>query len=223
MSAFSRHSPNKSASRLDMRSSQRLPTMMARVERALKKLYGQYLLSRASRIVLGGVPQELSGWSVTNRDVLDVTVREDFARYWEPGTRKAFFAEHVWEHLEEWQAIRANANCFEFLKPGGRLRLAVPDGLHPEALYIENVRPGGTGAGAEDHKVLYTYRTLLAGLSRVGFDVELLEYWDEAGSFHCRQWSDHGGRVNRSSRFDRRNVISPLSYTSLIVDAVKPA
>ena len=196
--------------------------MIAWLRTTLEKLYLQLMLKRSSRIVLGGVPRELSGWGVTNRDMVDVADREDFARYWRPGTRAVFFAEHVWEHLEEWEAISANANCFEFLKPGGRLRLAVPDGLHPDPVYLEHVKPGGAGAGAEDHKVLYTYRSLAAGLSSVGFEVQLLEYWDESGRFHFSEWPDHAGRVNRSSRYDRRNMITPLSYTSLIVDAVKP-
>jgi len=45
------------------------------------------------------------------------------------------------------------------------LRVAVPDGFHPNPGYIERVKPGGTGPGAGDHKILYTYRTLSAILS----------------------------------------------------------
>ena len=56
--------------------------------------------------------------------------------------------------------MQVNANCYEFLRPGGRLRIAVPDGFHPEPGYIEYVRPGGTGIGADDHKVLYNYQSL---------------------------------------------------------------
>lgn len=39
----------------------------------------------------------------------------------------AFSAEHVWEHLSLHDAHRATRNCFRNLRPGGRLRLAVPD------------------------------------------------------------------------------------------------
>lgn len=43
------------------------------------------------------------------------------------GLADAFLAEHVWEHLSLEDAHRATRNCYRFLRPGGRLRLAVPD------------------------------------------------------------------------------------------------
>lgn len=39
----------------------------------------------------------------------------------------AFLAEHVWEHLSLDDAHRATRNCERHLRPGGHLRLAVPD------------------------------------------------------------------------------------------------
>ena len=41
--------------------------------------------------------------------------------------------------------------------PGGNFRIAVPDGFHTDPSYIENVKPGGTGEGSEDHKNLFNY------------------------------------------------------------------
>lgn len=180
-------------------------------------------ISHAQKIMLGSGPVLLpEGWVATNKDRLDVTLRKDFARYWKPASLACFFAEHVWEHLEREEAIKANANCFEFLRKGGRLRVAVPDGFHPDPVYRTWISPGGNGPGAKEHKVCYTYRELASELASVGFEVELLEYWDEKGHFHFVNWNDESGRVNRSSRYDQRNVIAPLSYTSLIVDAIKP-
>lgn len=43
------------------------------------------------------------------------------------GLVDAFLAEHVWEHLSLEDAHRAARNCHDYLHPGGRLRLAVPD------------------------------------------------------------------------------------------------
>lgn len=43
------------------------------------------------------------------------------------GLADAFVAEHVWEHLSLADAHRAAQNCHRYLRPGGRLRLAVPD------------------------------------------------------------------------------------------------
>jgi len=131
-------------------------------------------------------------------------------------------AEHVWEHLTPHDTALANLNCYTFLKRGGRLRLAVPDGFHPDPAYIDYVRPNGNGAGADDHKILYNYKIMKANLEKVGFTVELLEYWDEAGKFHGCNWTDEGGHIRRSSRYDERNQHGKLAYTSLIVDAIKP-
>jgi predicted SAM-dependent methyltransferase len=102
------------------------------------------------------------------------------------------------------------------------LRIAVPDGFHPDPDYIEYVRPGGTGAGADDHKVLYNYKLLSEQLRRAGFEVTLLEYWDENGDFHFRPWSSRDGYISRSRDHDERNQNGTLAYTSLIVDAIKP-
>jgi predicted SAM-dependent methyltransferase len=94
--------------------------------------------------------------------------------------------------------------------------------LHPDSAYIDYVRPGGTGVGADDHKILYTYKTMTQRLEKAGFRVKLLEYWDEGGKFHYIDWTDEGGRIKRSRRYDDRNKDGKLGYTSLIVDAVKP-
>ena len=131
------------------------------------------------------------------------------------------FAEHVWEHLTDEQTRLANDNCYRFLKKGGRLRLAVPDGNHPDQDYIDYVKPKGQGWGADDHKILYDYRLMTSRLEKSGFKVRLLEYWDEDGKFHFNEWSNDYGRVKRSSRNDSRNSGGELKYTSLIIDAVK--
>lgn len=188
----------------------------------LGAVFRRLRLRHAKKIVIGASGIGVPGWIATEQKELDVTKWDSFARYWSPGTRRAFFAEHVWEHLTPAEADAANANCFGFLARGGRLRIAVPDGLHPDPLYREHVAVGGTGPGAEDHKVLYNYHTLRRPLETAGFDVELLEYWDEEGKFHARDWASAHGHVLRSKNFDPRNQGGELRYTSLIVDAIKP-
>ena len=111
--------------------------------------------------------------------------------------------------------------CWRYLKPGGYLRLAVPDGFHRDPAYIEYVRPGGTGAGADDHQVLYTYRSLGALLEKAEFEVTCLEHFDEDGAFHCQNWDVDDGLIHRSIRHDARNQDGQPNYTSLIVDAYK--
>jgi predicted SAM-dependent methyltransferase len=176
----------------------------------------------AKKVIIGAAGIPCPGWVETEQHLLDVNERSSFLQYWRPASISAFLAEHVWEHLEEESAEIANRNCFEFLEPGGWLRLAVPDGFKPDPEYVDWVRPGGTGPGAEDHKILYNYKMLRAKLERSGFRVVLLEYWDENGDFHFQDWSSADGHVRRSRRYDPRNQNRPLVYTSLIADAIRP-
>lgn len=161
-------------------------------------------------------------WIPTDIDMLDIT------KYWNWINillyRKVanIMAEHVWEHLNERDTILANKNCFKFLRRGGKLRIAVPDGFKPDPDYINYVKPGGYGAGAEDHKILYNYKSMKQSLESTGFKVELLEYWDENGMFHFNEWTSSEGHIKRSKRFDSRNQNAELKYTSLIVDAIRP-
>ena len=179
-------------------------------------------LTDAPRIVVGAASTRLPGWISTNRATLDLTRREDWQRWFGRKPIRALLAEHVWEHLSPGDAALAVRLCFDHLAPGGRLRLAVPDGLHPDPGYVDSVRPGGTGAGADDHQVLYDYRSLGSLLGDAGFIVEPLEYFDEAGVFHQSPWDPADGMVVRSARFDPRNAGGKLAYTSVIADARKP-
>jgi predicted SAM-dependent methyltransferase len=174
------------------------------------------------RIVLGAGHKRLPGWVATDIHELNILEGEDWERYFADNSIDVLLAEHVWEHLTLEQGSAAAALCFRFLQPGGYLRVAVPDGLHPDSDYIEWVRPGGSGPGAEDHKQLFDYKTFSGMFSEAGFDVNLLEYFDGSGAFHCRDWSPEDGMIDRSSRFDHRNRGQDLKYTSLILDAVKP-
>ena len=160
-------------------------------------------------------------WFSCDIHTLDITDRDNWERLVGSVKLNNIFAEHVWEHLSKEDVVLANSNCYKFLKKGGRLRIAVPDGFHPDKRYIDYVKPNGTGAGADDHKALYNYKTLSEVLENEGFKIELLEYWDEEGKFHFREWSTENGKVIRSRRFDQRNKNGKLNYTSLIIDAVK--
>jgi predicted SAM-dependent methyltransferase len=173
------------------------------------------------RLVVGASGIDQDGWIPTDQSYLDLLKPRQWRRYFEPGSLHAVFAEHVWEHLTPEEALTAARTCAEFLAAGGYVRVAVPDGLNPDPAYIAGVRPGGTGAGADDHKVLYTYRTLSEVFERAGFRVRLLEYFDEAGQFHAEPWDVKDGLVRRSARFDPRNTDGKLVYTSVILDATK--
>jgi predicted SAM-dependent methyltransferase len=173
------------------------------------------------RIVIGASGFFDPGWIPTDIDLLNLLKPEQWARYLGDGSLDALLAEHVWEHLPADKAVIAARTCHRFLRPGGYLRAAVPDGFHPDPAYIDWVKPGGVGPGCEDHHVLFNYRTFAAVFQSAGFEVRLLEFFDETGRFHFTDWDIAGGKIGRSARFDERNAGGKLNYTSLILDAIK--
>jgi len=174
------------------------------------------------QLVIGAAGVGQAGWLSTDIELLNLLLPETWAEHLSDDSVDALLAEHVWEHLTPEQGVTAARTCFRFLRPGGHLRVAVPDGCHPDASYITMVEPGGTGDGADDHKVLYTHETFQATFEQAGFEVRLLEYFDAGGEFHRADWSPKEGFIHRSAENDRRNQEGKLVYTSLILDAVKP-
>ena len=174
------------------------------------------------KIVIGAASDRDEGWCSTDIEYLDLLDRSDWERYF--GERKVdrLLAEHVWEHLSPADGRRAAQMCFDYLVPGGTLRAAVPDGLHPDPEYIEYVDVGGEAGGSSPHKVLYDQKSFSELFEAVGFEVRPLEYFDSSGEFHAVDWDLEGGVIKRSKRFDHRNVGGELKMTSVIVDAVKP-
>ena len=175
------------------------------------------------RIVVGSCGIVEPGWTATDIECLNLLRETDWQRYFIPDSIAVILAEHVWEHLASAEGFAAAKLCHRYLKPGGHLRIAVPDGFHPDPAYIELTRVGGIGAGADDHQVLYNHETLGQLLVDTGFEVEWLEYFDEARAFHFREWDPADGMIHRSQRFDVRNRDGRRHYTSLLADARKHA
>jgi predicted SAM-dependent methyltransferase len=176
------------------------------------------------KIIVGAGNTHQLGWTSLQQADLDITNRFQWARRFAPASLDAVLAEHVFEHLTLAEGYAAARNCFEYLKRGGYLRVAVPDGLHPDPQYIAWVRPGD-GWNGDDHKELYDYRNLSKLLTKSGFTVRLLEWWDESGDLHINEWSQDLGNISRcyghwyTSLFLNSVVCS--QYTSLIIDAFK--
>lgn len=198
----------------DLRQYLRRRYMSSRLKRQARK--------RPLRIVLGSGEVPVPGWVLTDIDQLNVLQAGDWEAYFSADSVDAILAEHVWEHFSAEDAVTAAGLCWKYLCPGGRLRVAVPDGYHPDEDYRAAVAPGGSGPGAMDHQVLYTWITLRTVFERAGFEVALLEYFDEQGRFHAAAWDPEDGKIRRSARFDPRNRQGVLRYTSIILDAIKP-
>jgi predicted SAM-dependent methyltransferase len=177
--------------------------------------------SAQKRIVIGAGGICAPDWVPTEMEFLDLLAPGDWERLLQPGSLAAILAEHVWEHLEPADAQAAARTCFRYLRPGGHLRAAVPDGLHADPAYIASVKVGGSGAGADDHRVLYRYDTFAAVFESVGFKVKHYEYFDETGRFNCLPWDPRDGMIWRSMRYDDRNRDGKPNYTSIVLDAFK--
>jgi predicted SAM-dependent methyltransferase len=174
------------------------------------------------KVVVGSAGFYEKGWIPTELEFLNLLDESQWDLYFKRNSISNVLAEHVWEHLTPEQGMVAANTCFRFLKPQGKLRIAVPDGFHQDQSYIDFVKPGGLGAGADDHKILYNYQSLSAMLEHVGFKVELVEYFNEARAFVQQEWSVNDGHIHRSFKHDKRNRDGYPHYTSLIVDAIKP-
>lgn len=161
------------------------------------------------------------GWISTDIGYFDMLNIDHWQEYFMNNKPKAILAEHVWEHLTPQQGKRAAQYCYDYLQDKGYVRLAIPDGNHPDPKYIENVKVNGTGPGSEDHKVLYNYETISQIFSETGFQIKLLEYFDNQSIFHAQAWDIKNGMIHRSKDYDRRNQDGQLRYTSIIIDAIK--
>lgn len=79
------------------------------------------------KVVIGSGNTKYDGWYHTQKNELDLLKREMFAKAFPEKHIEAFLAEHVWEHLSLDEGMIAAKNCFDFLAPGGYVRIAVPD------------------------------------------------------------------------------------------------
>ena len=201
-----------------------------RVGKRYRVLHGperlQHLVATlpACKIVVGSAERAEAGWIATEQDYLDLLIPSNWERFFQPASIDAILAEHVWEHLTMEQGRAAAETCYRYLKPGGHLRLAVPDGFNPDPQYRSWVCVGGASPGQIEngHQVLYTYLSLRELLESSGFRVELYEYYDEAGTFHCVDFDVRKGKIWRSRRFDQRNQNGALGFASIVLDAVRP-
>lgn len=176
------------------------------------------------RIIIGAGKTAYNGWVSTQESELNLLNRSDFDRLFSTQKPTAFLAEHVWEHMTFEEGCLAAKNCFDYLADGGYIRVAVPDKNFRNEWYQNMVKVGGNGDPSHPaftHKIVYDYQTLTRVFEQAGFQVELLEWCDEEGGFHYKDWSEADGLIGRSLRFDSRNTDGKLGMVSIILDAKK--
>jgi predicted SAM-dependent methyltransferase len=196
------------------------------------------------RIIIGSGPQRIEGWLSTDIQHLNIAEESSWRRLFTAASIDRILAEHVLEHLS-WSELRATlGHVFRYLKPGGRLRLAVPDAFHPSRYYYNLVKPGGWET-PEQHHLMLDCEMLSRVAIEGGFQIRLLEYFDEAGVFHSTDYDPEDGVVQRCAKHNvgldvnDRDVMAKfyasipahlrqqffdrgMTYTSLIADLVKP-
>lgn len=188
------------------------------------------------KVILGAGGTSQTGWTPLEFDDLDMRSRGSWAAHFAPGTIDAVLTEHVLEHLDTGEAIAAARNIFEFLKPGGYWRIAVPDAYNPDPKYHEWSSPTGIyqtvwqpffqdQSTHPAHKQFFSIDSLSSLLESFGFSVHPLEWFDYAGKFHRNQWSQSDGTIYRALGTEHSAFTSRLllfDNISLIVDAIKP-
>lgn len=176
------------------------------------------------RIVIGAGPYHNNpGWYHTQEGELNLLDQSDWERLCSNEKLQAILAEHVWEHLTLEEGKEAARHCHTYLAQGGYVRCAVPDGYFQDDAYQAIVQVGGPGPTdhpAASHKIVYTHETLQQLFKEAGFQVRLLEYFDQDGIFHQADWDGADGVIFRSKRYDPRNA-EQMRFPSLILDAYK--
>ena len=185
-------------------------------------LWRIYLLSHNEiKIIVGSGTTKYKGWFATDIHILDLTNENDFKKFFLTKKIDNIVAEHVLEHLSQNALELMLGNFVKYTSQRINIRIAVPDGFHSDSEYINKVKPGGVGEGAQDHKNLFNYKSLSELFSKHGFKVNIVEYWDETGQFHSNYKNNNNGYISRCLINDERNVNNKPIYTSLIIDFKK--
>lgn len=171
------------------------------------------------QLTIGAGTTDYPGWISTDVEILNICDPYSWSEWVKPGSIDRILCEHVFEHLTPEEMNAALSCCWRFLKPGGNLRLAVPDGYRDDQKYIDEIIPPKDG-----HQQMLNIDSLSKVLINLKYDITPLEYFDRDGRFTTKEWNPHEGIILRSKLFDRQIAFKrgELFYTSLIIDAKKP-
>ncbi|MBL4653615.1 MAG: hypothetical protein JKY53_12255 [Flavobacteriales bacterium] len=174
----------------------------------------------AVKICIGSSGDNYPGWFPTEQNFLELLVEKTWINLFDKtDSVDAMLAEHVWEHMSLEDGEIAAKMCYKFLKPGGFLRIAVPDGYTPDPEYIKAVDVGGKGKCADGHLVLYNHVSFAEVFEQAGFKVNKLEYFNEDGNFVHNPWDVKTGKIKRST--GNRGANKDVFDSSIVLDAVK--
>ena len=101
------------------------------------KLHLEVFSKKELKLVIGSGGIYQKGWIPTGIETINVSDSKTWSRFFKPNSLSAILGEHIWEHLSIEEAELALENCYRFLNKGGYVRIAVPDGFHPDPKYIK--------------------------------------------------------------------------------------
>lgn len=181
-------------------------------------------LGQPIKIIVGAAETFQSGWLATNEQWLDITNPQDWETIFQgKQLLSSVVAEHVFEHLTSQESLAALSYIHQHLVQGGSIRIAVPDGYHPDPDYLRHVGINGLGDDAADHKQLLNADSLSELLEQANFsNIQVVEGYDEAGNLTQEPWQAARGFVHRSRQNKSCDVWDFVdASTSLIIDAQK--
>ena len=214
----------------------RLPAPMKMFARRLIKFFKyswrHWLIRRVVsqnkqiKIIVGAAETYQNGWYSTNENWLDITKADDWNSVFKGKCILTnALAEHVFEHLTYQECQIALKNINRHMKAGGLIRIAVPDGNHPNEEYLRHVGINGIGDDAADHKQLLTAEILQKLLKDSGFEPSVIEGYDEGGRLVQKAYSPEDGFVQRSRTNPEAHDLKRWDFvdacTSLIIDGIK--
>ena len=169
------------------------------------------------RIIIGASSTQESGWISTEQDFFDLTDQDTMSKFLGRSKVDAYLLEHVLEHLSIDDSELALSLLANTLKPDGYIRIAVPDGNHPDDDYLHYVGIDGP----DDHKHLWRVGDFERISTELGLNLTALEFCDEMHIRQKIQQLDDRGLITRrflNLNTDHSNWQSSIGPSSLIVD-----
>lgn len=166
------------------------------------------------KVTLGAGLTNYDEWISTDLPHFDILKKEDWNYFFKENSIDNLLIEHVLEHFTREDVVLFLKLSFHYLRIGGCIRIAVPDGYHPDPNYIKMISPP-----ADDHKYVWNVDALKQVLNNNGFDTDTLEYYSKEGTFFGKDFSTENGTILRSKT--RNQSSENAHYSSLIMDAYK--
>ena len=184
------------------------------------------LFKKDIKLILGAALTNQKGWYSSNEEWLDISNSFHWQRLFSKKRNLSnALAEHVFEHLTVKEMEKTIILIHKYLKKQGTLRIAVPDGNHPDREYREYTGINGIGPDASDHKQFIKYEFIKELLESKGFKCNLIEGFLSDGRLVKNKIKNELGFINRS-RSNKKFIVPKEwnfkdSNTSLIIDAIK--